>query len=56
MWHIKRIERATWEVLLDYGHLEWQHTMKMVKIHMKDEGRILKGFDKVWCPHHVIYS
>ncbi len=52
--HRKRIERAIWEGLLDLGLLEWQHTMKMVKIHLEDEGRISRRFDQVWCPHHVI--
>jgi hypothetical protein len=31
--------------------LELLHIMKMIKKHLGGEHKLLKLFDKVWCPH-----
>jgi hypothetical protein len=41
------------ESILDYGILEWQHIMKMIKKQSKEEGELLEIFNKVWWPHVI---
>ncbi len=43
-----------WDGLLDYGRLEWQHTLQKIERKLTNEASLLEAFDKVWGPHHVI--
>jgi hypothetical protein len=43
-----------WDSLLDYGRMEWKHTLAMIQKYLEKEGKFLKLFDKTWCPHQAI--
>lgn len=44
-WHRVRLVRAICEGLIDYGRLEWQHTLLQIKRCPEDECRLLEKFD-----------
>jgi hypothetical protein len=43
-----------WDGLLDYGRLEWQHTLQKIKRKLTNEASLLEAFDKLWGPQHLI--
>jgi hypothetical protein len=44
------------ELLIDYEKLEWQHVLQQIQKNPNNENKILEASDKVWGPHHAIYS
>jgi len=43
-----------WDSLLDYGKVEWKHTLAMIQKYPKKKSKLLELFDKTWCLHQVI--
>jgi hypothetical protein len=39
-----------WDGLLDYGKLEWQHTLQKIKRKQTNEASLLQAFDNVCGP------
>jgi hypothetical protein len=48
------IIKVMWDELLDYGRMEWQHMLQLIKRKLKEENNLLKVFDKVWGLHNFI--
>jgi hypothetical protein len=36
-----------WDSLLNYGRMEWKHTLAMIQKYLEKKGKLLEVFDKI---------
>jgi len=53
-WWDARLRRIMWDSLLNYGRVEWKHTLAMIQKYPKKKCKILELFDKSILPSLVI--
>lgn len=47
---MEKTHQVVWDALLDYGYLEWQHTLKdLQKVMDVAYQDVLDKFDLIWC-------
>ncbi len=46
-WQDVRFRKVIWDSLLNYGRMEWKHTLAMIQKYLEKKGKLLEVFDKI---------